>query len=254
MSYRYVCEPCRRALGLTADQAYLNRIKRESGGFSRSGTPTNPPPDIVRRDETGKPFLVGRQLVNVYETTLTGCSCACEANNHDPNQCTGARQFKVSGRPGSGYVDQLAYRLGTEPIPELIVSAHEGIQSLVTFSLARWFSSTDDEGAALEISLARMRYEDQVKLLRDILVEERPDLMAEKPYSYLQPNLLRLVSFRNKVAHSVPIDGDFFRRSKRVDARNETIEITPDELAEHLDLSIALRSQLAFLPMYLDRS
>ena len=34
---------------------------------------------------------------------------------------------------------------------------------------------------------------------------------------------------------------------------NGDISITPEEVAAHLDLAVALKSQLSFLPVYLDR-
>ncbi len=48
VSYKYVCEPCRAALGLLAESSYLNRIKREAGGFSKSGRPS--PSKAVRQE------------------------------------------------------------------------------------------------------------------------------------------------------------------------------------------------------------
>jgi hypothetical protein len=39
-----------------------------------------------------------------------------------------------------------------------------------------------------------------------------------------------------------------------VRAENIVIHVTPDELAEYLDLSVALQSQLSFLPVYWDRN
>jgi hypothetical protein len=59
-----------------------------------------------------------------------------------------------------------------------------------------------------------MRYEDQIKLLRDVLQEERPELMRQKPYCDLTANLRKLVKFRDTIAHSWPADGDFFTRIK----------------------------------------
>jgi hypothetical protein len=255
LSFRYVCEACRQALGLEADRFCLNRIKRESGGFSRSGTRQRPPLEVVSRHETGKPFLVGSRQVDVYLTTMTGCSCACTENGHDGTVCTGERQFKVGGRPGSGLVDQLAQQLGREPIPELIVSAHQACEALLGYVLARWFGSTDEERALLEVtSLASMRYDDQVRLLRELLQEERPDLMVEPPYSELAANLRKLARYRDSIAHSEPVGGDFFVRIKRQGAQNLEIRTSPEELAGYLDLAAALKSQLWFVPIHLENS
>ncbi|MGO9293068.1 MAG: hypothetical protein ACLP52_04150 [Streptosporangiaceae bacterium] len=250
MSYQYVCEPCRQALGLPAGRSYLNNIKREAGGFSKSGTPSKPPLKVVRRDPSGKPVIVGSQEEAVFVAFPASCSCACRANGHDPLQCTGAEQFKASGRPGSGAVDELAEKLGREPIPELVVARHEACQALVTYFLARRFGSSDEERIHLESSeLSRMGYEEQLKLLRDILQEEHPELTYQKPYSEMVSNLRKLARFRNDIAHSWPVDGDFFTRSKRVKTENVTIRITPEELAEYLDMSMALQSQLWLLPL-----
>ena len=254
MSYRYICESCRQALSLPADAPYINRIRRESGAFSRSGTSSKPKLEVVKRDDTGKPFLVGTRSIEMSVVTPTGCCCACAANGHEGNVCTGERQFRVGGRPGSGMVDQLAGQLGREPIPELVISAHQGCETMVGYVLARWFGSTDEERAVLEsVAIAGMRYDDQIKLLRDIVSEERPDLAAVPPYSELAINLRKLVRFRDMVAHSEPVAGDFFSRVKRERARNTSIQITPEQLAEYLDLSSALKSQLWFLPIYFEQ-
>jgi hypothetical protein len=102
-------------------------------------------------------------------------------------------------------VDELAEKFGREPTPELAVARHEICQALVMCFLAWWFGSSDEERIKLEsIDLARMRYEDQIGLLRDILEEERPELMCLKPYCDLIANLRRLVKFRDTIAHSWP--------------------------------------------------
>ena len=106
MTYQFVCEPCRQALGLRAELSYLSRIRREAGGFNKSGTTPKALLIVVSRDSSGKPFLVGMQRKDAFVTTLTSCSCACAANSHDPLQCTGAGQFRIAGRPGSGTVDE----------------------------------------------------------------------------------------------------------------------------------------------------
>jgi hypothetical protein len=133
----------------------------------------------------------------------------------------------------------------------LVVGLHEDCQVMVAAILAWWFSSSDGECAAREAELESMRYEDQIKLLRDVLKEERSDFMVTEPYRGLKPNLKKLVQFRNKVAHSRPIRGNFFERIKRVKGADVVIHITNEELAEHLDLAMALLSQLSFLPAYL---
>jgi hypothetical protein len=76
VTYQYVCEPCRQALGLLAERSYLSRLKRETGGFSVSGTASKSPPIVVSRDSTGKPFLLGRQQKNFFVTTLTSTAAA----------------------------------------------------------------------------------------------------------------------------------------------------------------------------------
>lgn len=251
MSYQYVCEPCRQALGLPAERSYLNRIRREVGGFSESGTPSKTPMKVVGRDPSGKPSVVGRQDATVFVAFPAGCCCACRANGHNPLQCTGAEQFKVGGRPGSGAVDELAEKLGREPIPELVVARHEACQALVASFLARWFGSSDEERIRLESrELSRMGYEEQLELFRDILRGERPELICQKPYCDIVPNLRKLARFRNDIAHSWPVEGDFFTRSKRVRSENVTVRTTPEELAEYLDMSMALQSQLWLLPLF----
>ena len=183
MSYEYICEPCRQALGLPAERSYLNKIRREAGGLSKSGTSSKPPLKVVRRDPSGKPLVVGTQQAAAFVAFPAGCSCSCRANGHNPLQCTGAEQVKVGGRPGSGAVDELAEKLGREPIPELVVARHEACQALVAYFLAWRFGSSDEERIHLESSeLSGMGYEEQLKLLRDLLQDERPELMCRKPY------------------------------------------------------------------------
>lgn len=245
MSFQFVCELCRQALGLQAKRSYLNRIRREAAaGASR------PPVRVVRRDPSGKPLAVGRQQGEVFETVPAGCVCACEENGHDPWHCTRAAQFKVGGRPGSGAVDDLARKLGREPIPELVVAQHEACQALVTYFVAWRLGSSDEDRIRLESSdLRAMGYEEQLRWLRDLLREERPELASQPPYCDIVPKLKMLAGFRHKVAHSWPVNGDFFTRSKRERAGNVTIRITPEELAAYLDLAMELQSQLTFLPL-----
>jgi hypothetical protein len=109
--------------------------------------------------------MIGGQRGDVFEAKRAPCTCACAHNSHDPYQCTGLDQFKIGGRPGSGFVDQLAERFGTEPIPELVVGLHEDCQVMVAAILAWWFSSSDGECAAREAELESMRYEDQLSQL-----------------------------------------------------------------------------------------
>jgi hypothetical protein len=239
VSFQFVCEPCRQALDLQAEQAYLNRIRREAKEFR-----------VMRRDPSGKPLMVGIQQEKAFVQFPAGCVCACRANGHDPLQCTGAEQFKVGGRPGSGAVDELAEKLGMEPIPELVVARHEACQARVTYFLAWRLGSSDEDRLQLESDeLRKMGYEEQIQLLRDILQEERPELADRKPYCDIVPKLRKLAKFRHKIAHSWPVGGDFFTRSKRVKAENVTIRITREELAEYLDLALELESQLLFLPL-----
>jgi hypothetical protein len=212
VSFQFVCEPCRQALGLQAERSYLNRIRREVPAEA-----SGPPVGVVRRDLSGKPLAVGRQQGKVFETVPAGCVCACEENAHDPWKCTGAEQFKVGGRPGSGAVDELAAKLGIEPIPELVVAKHEACQALVTYFVAWRLGSSDEDRIRLESSdLRAMRYEELLKWLRDLLREERPELASQPPYCDIVPKLKMLAGFRHKVAHSWPLNGDFFTRSGRV--------------------------------------
>jgi hypothetical protein len=184
MTYQYVCEPCRQALGLRTDPSYLNKIRRDAGGFSRSGASSKPRLEVMHRDFSGKPLVVGLRQGNLFTSSPAGCDCACSTNDHDPYLCTGDSQFQIGGRPGSGAVDRLAERLGSEPIPELVLACHEACQVMVTHFLAWWFGSSDEECVRLESNdLATMRYDDQLKLLRDILHEERPELTADQPLS-----------------------------------------------------------------------
>jgi hypothetical protein len=245
VSFRSVCEPCCQALGLQAERSYWNAIRRETAAEA-----SRPHVRVVRRDPSGKPLAVGRQQGEVFETVPASCVCACEKSGHDPRQCTGAEQFKVGGRPGSGAVDDLARKLGREPIPELAVAQHEACQALVTHFVAWRLGSSDEDRIRLESSeLRAMGYEEQLRWLRDLLREERPELASQPPYCDIVPKLKMLAGFRHKVAHSWPVNGDFFARSKRERAGNVTIRITPEELATYLDLAMELQSQLTFLPM-----
>lgn len=245
MAYRYVCEPCRQAIGLDAERSHLNRIRR----LARRRTL----PDVVRRDPTGKPLLVGVQHPDVYEITETDCVCACQTNGHDPDLCTGEANFGVGGRPGSGFVDQLAEELGREPIPELITGRQDECEVLVRSVLAWWFSLSEADKMALEAELdsKTWRYEDQIMVLRDLLASQRPDLIAQAPYRDLKARLKELAKFRDEVAHSRPRRGDYFTRIKRVKGVDTIFHISAEELARYLDMSMHLQSQLSFLPMYL---
>ena len=125
LTYQFVCEPCRLALGLRAERSYLNRVRREIGGFSKSGTAPLAPLIIASRNSFGKPIMVGRQQGDVFVSTLTTCSCACSENGDSPLQCSGDGKFNVGGRPGSGSVDELAEKFGREPTPELAIAPQE---------------------------------------------------------------------------------------------------------------------------------
>ena len=255
VSFQHVCEPCRQALNLPAERSYLNRIKRRSGGFSTSGAPsTQPQREVWKRDTTGKPLIIGFRHSDHFAGTNSLCVCHCTSNGHDPWQCTGEDDFPIGGRPGSGFVDKLADQLGIEPIPELVQSQHEECAALVRVMLAWMEGGTDEERHALEADLEKLRYEDQVRRLRDRLQEKLPELSQDPPYRDLKSNLKKLAAFRDKkVAHSWPTGGDYFLRTKRVKGEYVTISTTPEEVAAHLDLGVALKSQLSFLPVYLDR-
>jgi hypothetical protein len=243
LSYQFVCEPCPAVLGLDAPRPYLNKLRRQAKAAVT--------PEILKRDSTGKPVLIGNQRLGYFEMTPAGCSCACVSNGHDPGVCTGQQQFKIGGRPGSGFVDQLAKELGREPIPEQVVARHEDCYVLVVATLAWWFSSSNEEKLVREAELENYRYDDLIALLCDVLLEQRPDLMSAAPYSHLKTNLTKLTKFRNKVAHSRPRGADYFSRIKRVKGIDVEVHVTQEELAEYLDLSIALQSQLSFIPIYL---
>jgi hypothetical protein len=75
------------------------------------------------------------------------------SNNHDPWQCTGESQFRIGGRPGSGAVDELAKRLGAEPVPEMLPPLFDGICLSVANVLAWYLGSSDHERAVLEAGL-----------------------------------------------------------------------------------------------------
>ncbi|MET8364710.1 hypothetical protein ABZU53_14230 [Micromonospora sp. NPDC005194] len=242
MAYSYVCESCRRALNLPAERSYLNKIKKRAAA---------PSPEIVQRDATGKPWLLGRQLSGCYEMSPAACVCVCVPSGHDALQCSEEGDFKVGGRPGSGFVDHLAKELGREPIPELAIARDDECQVLVRAILAWLCSSTDDEQPAREAELEGMRYEDQVKLLRDFITEMRADLLQERSYRDLKMNLMKLTRFRNTVAHSRPVGGDHLNRVKREKGKDIWISVTPEELAAYLDLSMQLQSQLSSLPAHL---
>jgi hypothetical protein len=257
VSYEYVCEPCRQALGMPAERSYLDKIKREAGGFG--GSARAKPPQLARRDPSGKPRLITTQLADVSVTTPAGCTCDCTSSNHDPWQCTGESQFRVGGRPGSGAVDELAKRLGAEPVPEMFPPLFEGIRLRVAAVLAWYLGSSDYERASLEAGLVggkkirpTLRYDDQVTWLRDILKDECPDLIATPPYRDFKANLIKLARFRDLIAHSQELGGDFFRRWKIDGDTAEEIRITPEELANYVDLSHAVKSQLWFLPIYIN--
>ena len=63
--------------------------------------------------------------------------------DHDPQQCNGLDQFRIGGRPGSGFVDELAKNLGTEPIPGQVVSLHGDCEVLVNSVLAWWIAAPE---------------------------------------------------------------------------------------------------------------
>jgi hypothetical protein len=120
--------------------------------------------------------------------------------------------------------------------------------------LAWMEGSTDEERHALKADLEKLRYEDQVQRLRDRLQDKLPELSQNPPYRDLKSNLKKLAAFRDKkVAHSWPTGGDYFLRTKRLKGEYVSISITPEEVAAHLDLAVALKSQLSFLPAYLGR-
>jgi hypothetical protein len=78
-------------------------------------------------------------------------------------------------------------------------------------------------------------------------------LVAIRPYCDFKANLIKVARFRDLIAHSQEISGDFFRRWKVDGATAQEIRITPEELASYMDLTHELKSQLWFLPIYLNR-
>jgi hypothetical protein len=255
VSYQFVCEACRQALDLPPDRAYLNRIRRSSGGFSTSENPkTKPRPEVFRRDVTGKPFVVGFRQEDQFVGTSSVCHCVCASKGHDPWQCSGEGQFPIGGRPGSGLVDKLAEQLGIEPIPEMIMSAHEECEALARATLAWLRGSTDDERLKIEAELEAISFKDTVvpQLQEEFRGRLSAELIGTAPYRDLKINLVKLARYRNRIAHSWPAGTDRFARIKRARGMYVTVSTTPDELAEHLDLAAAVKSQLAFIPLYIE--
>jgi hypothetical protein len=225
-------------------------MKRRAGGFGGRPAASRL---IVRRDQTGKALFLGERLEKLTIVTPTACVCQCRQNGHDPAMCTGDDDFEIGGRPGSGAVDATAAKFGIEPIPEMVASMHEQVAALVQALIALLEGNSDDERAEIERELERSHegYEDMLRRLRDLLTERMPAQMSLAPYKDLKPNLKKLAKFRNsKVAHSWPLAGNWFERAKRVGGKWETFTVTPEEVAEHMDLAFNLISQLTFVPNY----
>lgn len=252
-----MCEPCRQALNLPAERSYLNKMKRRAGGFSNSGKSAPAPTlRIVQRDETGKPSLVGYDFADRSVAFPSRCNCRCAQNGHDPHNCTGERDLQIAGRPGSGAVDAKAKEFGMEPIPEMVSSMHEEVAATVRAVIAWLKGSTDEERLQIENELdgPGTGYTDQLKMLRDLMAERMPEQAKLAPYKDLKQNLNRLCKFRNdRVAHSWPVGGDWLTRMKRKNGQYITFTLTADEVAEHMDLAVALLSQLSFIPIYVTK-
>jgi hypothetical protein len=249
VSYPHVCEPCRQALGLEADKTYLNCIRGKAAKAAKT-----PRRDVLKRQPDGKPFIIGIRDGNGFAGTNALCVCDCGSHGHDPSLCTGEDDFQVGGRPGSGFVDELADQFDMEPIPEHVAAQHEMLAADVRIMLAYLTGATDEQRDSIEIGLEKLRYEEQLLKLRDFINEKLPYLASEQPYRDIKANLVKVANFRNqKVAHSWPSGANWFSRVKREKAKWMTFEITRDEIAEHVDLTMALRSQIRFLPIYIDR-
>lgn len=255
MAYLYVCEACRQALGLPVNQPYLNRVRRSRGDFSTSETPsTKERPKVFQRDSTGKPVIIGYYREAYFEGTNSLCVCHCSASGHDPHQCTGEADFRIGGRPGSGSVDAKAEQFGMEPTPEMVASMHEEVASTVRVMLSWLKGDTDEARARIEASLERVRYEDQIKDLRDTLEQKLSKDLVEAVYTNIKPDLKKLAKFRDqKVSHSWPSKGDWMTRIKREKGHWVTYKITADEVAEYIDLAVKLLSQLSFIPIYINQ-
>ena len=182
------------------------------------------------------------------------CVCHCVGNGHDPYQCTGEGDFRVGGRPGSGFVDSKVKQFGIEPTPEMVASMHEQVAATVRTMLAWLQGNNVKERVAIEIKLEQVRYADQLIQLRDALAANLPEELIEEVYKTLKPDLKKLAKFRDqKVAHSWPAGGDWLTRTKREGGRWISYEIASQEVSEHLDLAAKLLSQLSFIPIYVDR-
>jgi hypothetical protein len=242
-------------MGLSAAASYHNRIKRERGEFG-AGNPSKSKqrPEVFERDAAGTPLIVGYRLEGHSVGTSSLCVCHCGANGHDPYECTGEGDFRIGGRPGSGFVDSKAQQFGIEPTPEMVASMHEQVAATVRTMLAWLQGNNDEERVAMELSLEQVRYADQLIQLRDALATELSEGVREAVYKDLKPDLKRLATFRDrKVAHSWPAAGDWLTRIKREGGRWITYTITPEEVSEYLDLAVKLLSQLSFIPIYVDR-
>jgi hypothetical protein len=242
-------------MGLSAAASYHNRIKRERGEFG-AGNPSKSKqrPEVFERDAAGKPLIVGYRLEGHSVGTSSLCVCHCGANGHDPSECTGEGDFRIGGRPGSGFVDSKAQQFGIEPTPEMVASMHEQVAATVRTMLAWLQGNNDKERVAIELDLEQVRYPDQLIQLRDALATNVPEDVRETVYKSLKPDLKKLARFRDqKVAHSWPASGDWRTRIKREGGRWITYMITPEEVSEYLDLAVKLLSQLSFIPIYVDR-
>jgi hypothetical protein len=138
-----------------------------------------------------------------------------------------------------------------EPTPEMVASLHEQVVVMVRVMIAWMEGDTDNERLAIENELEKVKYEDQLIRLRDLIAQKLPEQAKEAPYKDLKPNLKKLAAFRNQmVSHTWPVGGDWLHRVKRVNGKWETFTLTAEQVAEHIDLAVNLLSQLGFLPVY----
>jgi hypothetical protein len=143
---------------------------------------------------------------------------------------------------------------GQQPdaIPEDVLLYAALCEALLDYTISLILGGDDDTRHFIEQHLVSATPLDRKrKMLRLLFEERKPDVAQTAPYTHLWSDLGRLFDYRDSIAHSQPDHGDRFNRLRRHKGENQPVVVTPDQIAEQVQLGKQCHSALDFIPIHL---
>jgi hypothetical protein len=143
---------------------------------------------------------------------------------------------------------------GQQPdaIPEDVLLYAALCEALLDYTISLILGGDDDTRHFIEQHLVSGTPLDRKrKMLRLLFEERKPDVAQTAPYTHLWSDLGRLFDYRDSIAHSQPDHGDRFNRLRCYKGENQPVVVSPDQIAEQVQLGKQCHSALDFIPIHL---